>query len=737
MARKSSIFIFITAALLATFLTPMVSLAATYTVAPNGNDNNPGTEVLPWKTIQKGCSSVSAGDTLLIRAGAYNEKVHLSVSGTASAYITISAYPGETAILDGTGIVTPRYTLIAENVSYVKISGLTLCNVLLTEPDGIVIRGKSSFLEIRNNTIYNIRCSSPSTGNGHAILILGNNPLFTINNIIIDSNEIYNIVPGRSEALTVNGNVQYFTVSNNIVHDIGNIGIDIAGHFGACSDPARDQARNGIVSGNIIYNCQSPNGGGAAAGLYVDGAKDILLERNIVHDTQRGLEVGCENYGTTTSGITVRDNIIYNNLKSGLWMGGYNPTHAGKVVNSRAFNNICYKNDVSGAHEGELTVAVVDGVEIKNNVFYGSGGYLLSGGGVDASHINNLQSDYNIWYTESPANIFVVSGSNYSFGQYRTMTGREKNSRFVAPLFVDAQKKDFHPAELSPVINAGDPSYVAAADERDFDGLTRVEDGRIDCGAFEARAGTTPPPPAISNVNTSAITQDSATVTWTTDQPADGLVEYGATSAYGSSAAGDSNVTSHTVTISGLSPATLYNYRVRSTNANNLESVSANYTFLTQAPSASTIKVDGSAQEWGGITSIATGSNGPKVLKAYNDTAKLFLLVTGNSLNTKAQFYIDSDNNSNTGYRNNAWSDSGADYLLESGILYRYTGGRSVWSIVGTADLAANSTVVEAGIPMGLMGIRAGSIIHIGYIKAGSQQNKLPTSGSLPAYTCR
>jgi uncharacterized repeat protein (TIGR02543 family) len=99
---------------------------------------------------------------------------------------------------------------------------------------------------------------------------------------------------------------------------------------------------------------------------------------------------------------------------------------------------------------------------------------------------------------------------------------------------------------------------------------------------------TAPPPvlPVISNVNASNISAASETVTWTTDIPASSQVQYGVTSGYGNQTqTTDMNpmVTSHTVTISGLTPNTTYNYRAVSASdpALNNKSYSPNLTFST------------------------------------------------------------------------------------------------------------------------------------------------------------
>src|SRR5262245_26531982 len=78
-------------------LSPQLCAAATYYVATNGNNSNPGTIGSPFLTIAKGLSVLSAGDTLYIRAGTYAEYIDNQVpSGTSfSNAVTVSGYPSE------------------------------------------------------------------------------------------------------------------------------------------------------------------------------------------------------------------------------------------------------------------------------------------------------------------------------------------------------------------------------------------------------------------------------------------------------------------------------------------------------------------------------------------------------------------------------------------------------------------------------------------------------------------
>jgi len=97
--------------------------------------------------------------------------------------------------------------------------------------------------------------------------------------------------------------------------------------------------------------------------------------------------------------------------------------------------------------------------------------------------------------------------------------------------------------------------------------------------------------PTISAVASSSITQTSATVTWTTNEASDSQVEYGTTTSYGSSTTlNTTDVTSHSVGLTGLTASTTYHYRVKSRDAANNLATGTDNTFTTQAPAGDTTK---------------------------------------------------------------------------------------------------------------------------------------------------
>ncbi|MGH7196419.1 MAG: fibronectin type III domain-containing protein [Candidatus Saccharimonadales bacterium] len=116
----------------------------------------------------------------------------------------------------------------------------------------------------------------------------------------------------------------------------------------------------------------------------------------------------------------------------------------------------------------------------------------------------------------------------------------------------------------------------------------RVYSRALDAAEIQDLATGTPTDttaPSISNVASSNVTTAGATVQWTTNEPADSLVEYGSTTAYGSSTPLGTNLTAnHSADLSGLQAGTTYHYRVLSKDAAGNSAVSGDFTFTTAQP---------------------------------------------------------------------------------------------------------------------------------------------------------
>jgi hypothetical protein len=100
--------------------------------------------------------------------------------------------------------------------------------------------------------------------------------------------------------------------------------------------------------------------------------------------------------------------------------------------------------------------------------------------------------------------------------------------------------------------------------------------------------GSTPPPdtraPVISGVAASSVTRTAATITWSTDEPADSRVEYwpARSPTHTWTLPESTPVTSHRVALTGLKPRTRYDYRVHSADAAGNEAVGGILSFRTR-----------------------------------------------------------------------------------------------------------------------------------------------------------
>ncbi|HEY9174147.1 MAG TPA: LamG-like jellyroll fold domain-containing protein, partial [Verrucomicrobiae bacterium] len=105
-------------------------------------------------------------------------------------------------------------------------------------------------------------------------------------------------------------------------------------------------------------------------------------------------------------------------------------------------------------------------------------------------------------------------------------------------------------------------------------------------------------PPTLGPITVTSNTA-SAIIAWTTGEAASARVEYGLTTAYGFTNSSALVRTSHSFNLTGLTPATLYHFRVRVTDAAGNETVSGDHTFSTLAPPdlvAGAVTVPASAQ---------------------------------------------------------------------------------------------------------------------------------------------
>lgn len=156
----------------------------------------------------------------------------------------------------------------------------------------------------------------------------------------------------------------------------------------------------------------------------------------------------------------------------------------------------------------------------------------------------------------------------------------------------------------------------------------------------ESTSMTTPTPsggdttaPVIGNVTVTNVTATSATVTWTTNEASSTQVQYGTTTAYGSSVNGTANTTNHSVAMVGLAENTSYHYRVVSMDSAGNSATSGNATFTTTSTAPISQRLTVGVSGSGTVTSAPTGIDcGIDCTQDFDDGAQVVLTPnpTGN-----------------------------------------------------------------------------------------------------------
>jgi hypothetical protein len=479
----------------------------TFYVAKTGADSNPGTQTAPWRTMQHAADTVRAGSTVNVRGGIYEERVTVKSSGNATdGYITFRSYPGETAVLDAEHLVPDGRSgiLTIHNQSYIRIEGFEIRNYHTADrrltPLGISVMGAGSHIELLKNNVHHIEQTfngrdAPGHGaNGFGIAVYGTDAKTPISELVIDGNEVHHLKTGSSESLVVNGNVTNFRITHNVVHDNNNIGIDVIGFERTAPDPAVDQARDGVVRGNLVYNITSrgnPAYGNDenSDGIYVDGGTRILIEQNVMHDVDFGIELASEHKDRATSYIVARNNLIYHCHTAGVSIGGYAPER-GHTEHSTVVGNTLYDNDTSGTGSGEFQMQwnLTDNIFANNIVYAGSRCLLTLNRSQAKESAPPVRIDHNLYYCAlgSKASRWGTTPAPITgFDNYVQSTGNDRHSRFLDPHFVDAPR-DFHLRSDSPAIAAGTTAGMPVG-EVDREGSPRVNAGIIDIGCYQTK----------------------------------------------------------------------------------------------------------------------------------------------------------------------------------------------------------------------------------------------------------
>jgi hypothetical protein len=371
--------------------------------------------------------------------------------------MTLTNYPGEEVILDGTGLVMMPVdygysgVLSIKKTDYVHISGLHVQN---SQANGIDV-SYSDHAIIDHNFTYNTVKSGIS--------------LWVATNVIIDGNDIelacnptIAISPYyvSEENLTVSASVNV-EVMNNLVHKASNIGDGWAGGEGI---NIKDSSHDVRVHNNVVHLDERPDGKPSnrlAYGLdaWNGEAYNVYYYNNIAYNSAYGVIVESE-AGGNAHDIYVYNNLAYNNRNAGFALPNWEQKTATKR-NIQFINNTAYNN----GYGFWGNVGNVEAIIVRNNIF--------SQNKVSVQLLTGTESQFTIDH-----NLFYGSGGTYG-----------TNLIVGDPKFVNSSGADFHLLAGSPAIDAG---LSLNAPNNDFDGNVRPQGLGYDIGAYEFVSGATP-----------------------------------------------------------------------------------------------------------------------------------------------------------------------------------------------------------------------------------------------------
>jgi len=410
-----------------------LSYGTTYYVATNGNDNNPGTQALPWATLQKAVDTIANGDTALVQPGTY-VGCRIRYGAAAGSPKTIRA--NGAVLINAPGPLCRRPSDIeiisddfgATPTPYWVIDGFEVTNSPKWGIDGI----GGTYITIQNNRTHNNGTSSACTGIHQAF---GDGGLIQ-NNTSYSNAEHGLYTCNSADNGTVRGNVFYSNVS-------------LGHHMNGDSK----QGGDGIMSGWLVEkNISYLNGSNGFDG---DGVITTTWKNNLAYNNvSKGIHL-CQVNGSQQP---TSDRVLNNTLV--VQVGGYYCLTfykgKGKVggTNNAAINNICYNYDITNSMRGSIMYV--------------------------SSWMSTFTSDYNVVVDR-----FAVDDNRnkYTLAQWRSTYGKDMNSTLCLDanaIFVNPVGNDWHLKAGSPAINAG-TTLTDVTD--DLEGYART--APYDCGCYE------------------------------------------------------------------------------------------------------------------------------------------------------------------------------------------------------------------------------------------------------------
>ncbi len=266
-------------------------------------------------SISQAAAAAAPGAVVCVRGGVYHEQVRLRRSGTRTARLKVVAYPGETPIVDGSGLSIGRTDAlfsIEGGTNNVDVIAFTIRN---SSGRGLVNGGSDNHVFF--NTITNIRESGLLTTNWSAP---------ATNNAYI-ANDIHHTVQANdchtpSDPCAATGGWE--SAINQ--YDGGR---SAAGHNMYMSNGVHNNAGEGATAmdgDTFVANTFHDN---FSFEIYLDGSRHVTVERNVLYESERSYLPITRNqsYRLIAHGIGLADEVTARNA--------YNTIRHNMIINTR------------------------------------------------------------------------------------------------------------------------------------------------------------------------------------------------------------------------------------------------------------------------------------------------------------------------------------------------------------------------------------------------------------------
>ncbi|TDB81953.1 sigma-70 family RNA polymerase sigma factor [Micromonospora sp. KC721] len=176
---------------------------ATYFVAPDGSDDNPGGLDRPFATVTKAVSVVRPGETVALRGGRYRptRPVEITTSGTPEQRIIISNYRSERPVIDASGL-PGKTSFVTQRASYWVVQGLE-------------ISGAPGHAYLCRSCRRSVFRALSLHDNGRTALLLRDNG--TVGNLVVDSDFFHNRDPDTHGETGDGLGIEYGSGADNVV----------------------------------------------------------------------------------------------------------------------------------------------------------------------------------------------------------------------------------------------------------------------------------------------------------------------------------------------------------------------------------------------------------------------------------------------------------------------------------------------------------------------------------------